>query len=271
MATVTWLVYLPSKNRFREIIVDGSTGRRGVNGKPTANSRFKHARMRSRGNSICQFFLWTQAFPFFFVHCSAELLYSSSLACQNKFGSRQIMKRLSSSHIYDRSIHTQHLSLVCVRALPSNKVPQNSYLWTFGLPLKWACCQRFSWSLVMTFFFPSSRSDLTLESPSIRQASSRTKPKNAASIFDGASSTDVHKKNKNNQRSSKWFLRILILTFSKRQWCRFHHGDERKPGNFDQQKSISQFRVEVHVKQWTSTRHAHVTSGNVKENVVINL
>ena len=111
MATVTWLVYLPSKNRFREINVDGSTGR-GVNGKPTANSRFKHARMRSRGNSICQFFLWTQAFPLFFVHCSAELLYSSSLACQNKFGSRQIMKRLSSSHIYDRSIHTQHLSLV---------------------------------------------------------------------------------------------------------------------------------------------------------------
>ena len=27
MATVTWLVYLPSKNRFREINVDGSTGR----------------------------------------------------------------------------------------------------------------------------------------------------------------------------------------------------------------------------------------------------
>ena len=46
----------------------------------------------------------------------------------------------------------------------------------------------------LDLFFPSSLSDLTLESPSIRQASSRTKPRNAASIFDGASRTDVHKK-----------------------------------------------------------------------------
>ena len=33
-------------------------------------------------------------------------------------------------------------------------------------------------------------------------------------------------------------------------------------------KSIVQFQVEAHVKQWTSNGDAHVTSGNVKENVV---
>ena len=87
------MVYLPSKNCFREINVDGSTGKE-VNGKPTANSRFKHAGMRSRGNSMCQLFSRSQAFPFFLVHCSAELLYSSLLSCQNKFGSPEIMKRL---------------------------------------------------------------------------------------------------------------------------------------------------------------------------------
>ena len=38
--------------------------------------------------------------------------------------------------------------------------------------------------------------------------------------------------------------------------------------HIQKRKSIVQFEVEVQVKQWTSNRDAHMTSGNVKEKVV---
>ena len=168
--------------------------------------------------------------------------------------------------VYDRSMHTQHLSL----ALVSGRSLQRRYHRTrISGPLAFLWMSSLSMALSVfgyEFFSRAHRSDLTFESPSIRQASCRTKIRNAATIFDGASSTDVHKNNNNNERSSKRFLLYLTLTSSKRQWCRFHHGDKRKPGNFDQRKSIVQFQVEVHVKQWTSNRDAHLTSANVKKN-----
>ena len=104
-------------------------------------------------------------------------------------------KTLIESHLRSFNTYSTSIPSVGVWALPSNKVGTTELV---SLDL-WPSTEMSLLSTVFLvfghdLFFPSSRSDLTLESPSILQASSRTKPRNAASIFDGASRTDVHKK-----------------------------------------------------------------------------